>query len=142
MMVPAVTIDGNQPGRIPSRNTFTDPDGNHGDKVEMAREVADEDSAIAFSWRWSHMNRQPDSARDLANAHGRRTSPPPWRLARWRMTGREGALPDIYPVSDADEFQVAMTKDVKDVLYGHLRPDHSSHSPPGSEHQPETMSRA
>jgi len=70
MMVPAVTIDGNQPGQIPSRNTFTDPDGNHGDKVEMATEVADEDSAIAFSWRWSNMNRQPDSARDLANAHG------------------------------------------------------------------------
>lgn len=52
------------------------------------------------------------------------------------MTGREEALPSIYPVSDADEFQVAMTKDVKDTLYGHLRPDHSSHSPPGSEHQP------
>ena len=53
------------------------------------------------------------------------------------MTGREPALPDAYPVSDADEFQVAMTKDVKDALYGHLRPDHSTRSPPGSQHQPE-----
>jgi hypothetical protein len=53
------------------------------------------------------------------------------------MTGREAALPDTYPVSDADEFQVAMTKDVKNALYGHLRPDHSNRSPPGSEHQPE-----
>jgi hypothetical protein len=70
MMVPAVTIDGNKPGQIPSRNTFTDPDGNHGDKVEMVTEIADEESAIAFSWRWSNMNRQPDSARDLSDAHG------------------------------------------------------------------------
>jgi hypothetical protein len=70
MMVPAVTVDGNEPGKVPSRNTFTDADGNHGDKVEMVTEAAEEDSAIAFSWRWSNMNRQPDSARDLSDAHG------------------------------------------------------------------------
>jgi hypothetical protein len=69
MVVPAITVDGNESGQVPSRNTFTDANGNHGDKVEMATEVADEDSAIAFSWRWSSMNRQPDSARDLSNAH-------------------------------------------------------------------------
>lgn len=70
MMAPAVTVDSNEPGQIPSRNTFTEPQGNHGDTVQMVTQVADEDSAIAFSWRWSNMNRQPDSARDLADAHG------------------------------------------------------------------------
>lgn len=70
MMTPSVTVDGNESGRIPSRNTFRDANGNHGDKVEMVTEVADEDTAIAFSWRWSNMNRQPNSARDLSDAHG------------------------------------------------------------------------
>jgi hypothetical protein len=69
MMTPAVTVNGGKPGQISSRNTFTEPQGNHGDKVQMVTQVADEDSAIAFSWRWSNMNRRPDSARDLADAH-------------------------------------------------------------------------
>jgi proteasome lid subunit RPN8/RPN11 len=52
------------------------------------------------------------------------------------MTGREPALPDAHPVGNADEFQVAMTRDIKEVLYGHLRPDHSTRSPAGAQHQP------
>lgn len=69
MMAPPATVDGNGAGDIQCRNTFVDPDGNHGDKVQKVLNVADVDNAMAFSWRWSNMNRQPDSARDLANAH-------------------------------------------------------------------------
>lgn len=69
MMAPAVTVDGNDVGQIDCRNTFVDPNDSHGDKVQMVLDIADADSAMAFSWRWSNMNRQPDSARDLENAH-------------------------------------------------------------------------
>lgn len=53
------------------------------------------------------------------------------------MTGREDALPEPYPVSEADEFHVAMTQDVKETLYGHLRPEHSNRTPAGAEYQPD-----
>lgn len=69
MMAPPVTVDSNGVGDIQCRNTFTDPDENHGDKVQKILDVADVDGAMAFSWRWSKMNRQPNSARDLKNAH-------------------------------------------------------------------------
>jgi hypothetical protein len=50
---------------------------------------------------------------------------------------REPALPEACLVSDVNEFQTAMTQDVKETLYGHLRPNHSNHSPAGAQHQPE-----
>ncbi|AEH39285.1 hypothetical protein [Halopiger xanaduensis] len=69
MMTPAVTVDDQDAGVIQCRNTFTKPSDSHYDKVEKVLEVADEESAIAFSWRWSKMNRQPEQMRDLADAH-------------------------------------------------------------------------
>lgn len=69
IMAPAVTVDGQEVGEIGCRNTHAQPGGNHYDKAEMVLDVADEDSAIPFSWRWSSMNRQPERMRDLANAH-------------------------------------------------------------------------
>jgi len=69
MMAPAVTVDGQDPGDIQCRNAFADPNGSHHDKVKKTLKVADEDSAIAFSWRWSNMDRQPTRMRDLADAH-------------------------------------------------------------------------
>ncbi|CDK40679.1 MULTISPECIES: hypothetical protein [unclassified Halorubrum] len=69
IMAPAVTVDGQDVGDIQCRSTFADPNGSHYDKVEKVLEVADEDSGIAFSWRWAKMNRQPTRMRDLADAH-------------------------------------------------------------------------
>lgn len=69
MMAPAVSVDGNEPGVIDCRNTYPDDNDNHQDKVQMVLDVAEVEDAIAFSWRWSHMNRQPERARDLADAH-------------------------------------------------------------------------
>lgn len=70
MMAPAVTVDGNEPGDIPCRNVYPYRNGSHQDKVDWVTEVAGADSAMAFSWRWSKMDRQPENARDLADAHG------------------------------------------------------------------------
>jgi len=53
------------------------------------------------------------------------------------MSGREPALPEPYPVGEADEFHVAMTQDVKETLYGHLRPEYTGRQPEGSEYQPD-----
>ncbi|MDQ2051680.1 hypothetical protein RBH26_14465 [Natronolimnohabitans sp. A-GB9] len=69
MMTPSVTVDDQDAGDIQCRNAFTKPGDSHYDKVEKVLEVADEESAIAFSWRWSNMNRQPERMRDLADAH-------------------------------------------------------------------------
>ncbi|MFC7043931.1 hypothetical protein [Halonotius sp. GCM10025705] len=69
IMAPAVTVDGRADGEIGCRNAFAEPDEGHYDKVEMVLDVSEEDSGIAFSWRWSSMNRQPERMRDLANAH-------------------------------------------------------------------------
>lgn len=51
--------------------------------------------------------------------------------------GRDNALPELYPVCDADELHVAMTHEVKETLYGHLRPDFSNRTPSGAEYQPD-----
>jgi len=69
MMAPAVTVDGRDAGDIPCRNAFANPGDSHYDKVEKVLEVADEESGLAFSWRWSKMDRQPERMRDLADAH-------------------------------------------------------------------------
>lgn len=51
------------------------------------------------------------------------------------MTARDPALPETAPVSETEEFQVAMTDSVKRDLYGYLRPGEVDHRPPGAEHQ-------
>lgn len=70
MMAPTVTVDDRESGDIPSRNVYPDRNDSHQDKVDWVTEVADEGTAIAFSWRWSNMNREPESPRDLTDAHG------------------------------------------------------------------------
>jgi len=70
MMAPPVTVDGNEVGDIPCRNVYPYRNDCHEDKVDWVTDVADEDSAIAFSWAWSNMNRKPTQMRDLAKAHG------------------------------------------------------------------------
>lgn len=69
MMAPAVTVDGEDARDIQCRNAFSEPGDSHYDKAEKVMEVADEDTAVSFSWRWSKMNRQPERMRDLADAH-------------------------------------------------------------------------
>jgi hypothetical protein len=51
------------------------------------------------------------------------------------MPERDSALPEVYPVDDADEFHVAMTQGVKQRLYGYLRPEHASRSLEYASHQ-------
>lgn len=53
------------------------------------------------------------------------------------MSGRDNGLPELYPVSDAEEFHLAMTQEVKQTLYGHLRPTYADREPEGSEYQPD-----
>lgn len=53
------------------------------------------------------------------------------------MSGRDDALPEPYSVGDAKEFHLAMTQEVKQTLYGHLRPKHADREPDGSEYQPD-----
>ncbi|VTT86191.1 molybdopterin biosynthesis protein MoeB [Halorubrum sp. DM2] len=53
------------------------------------------------------------------------------------MSGRDDALPDPYPVGDAAEFHVAMTQDIQQTLYGHLRPEYADRQPEGSKYQPD-----
>ena len=69
MMAPAVTVDGNGIGVIECRHTYLKDSRNHSDKVQKVLDVSGADDAVAFSWRWSKMNRQPSSARDLQKAH-------------------------------------------------------------------------
>lgn len=69
MMAPAVTVDGQDASDIQGRNAFDNPGDTHYDKVEKVLDVADEETGVAFSWRWSKMDRQPERLRDLANAH-------------------------------------------------------------------------
>ena len=53
------------------------------------------------------------------------------------MSGREDALPERKLVSDIDELHVAMTHDVMETLYGHLRPEHADRTPEGAQYQPD-----
>ncbi|AEH39284.1 ThiF family adenylyltransferase [Halopiger xanaduensis] len=53
------------------------------------------------------------------------------------MSGRDDALPESYPIREAEEFHVAITQDVKQTLYGHLRPEYADREPEGSEYQPD-----
>ncbi|WP_254522846.1 hypothetical protein [Natrinema caseinilyticum] len=65
---PALTVNGRDVGDHCDRNTFRDPDQNHGDKVSLVLEVSDADTALAWSWRWSHMDLEPDDPADMSRA--------------------------------------------------------------------------
>jgi hypothetical protein len=65
---PALSVNGRNAGNIPNRHAHM-KSSRHGDKVQMVTNVAETDSAVAFSWRWSNMNRAPETPEDLGQAH-------------------------------------------------------------------------
>lgn len=65
---PAVTVNGNKAGDLPGRSVFTKGHNSHSDKVELICGVAEEDSALAFSWRWSNVDMSPTEPEHLSRA--------------------------------------------------------------------------
>ena len=68
LMAPAVTVDGQDANNISERNAMSPEHEAHGEKAELAIKHSDENSALAFSWRWSKMGEQPEEYRDLVKA--------------------------------------------------------------------------
>jgi hypothetical protein len=66
IMAPAVSVDGGTSAwNLGVRNGKSPTDNAHGPKAAMVRDIAGTESAVAFSWRWSHMDEAPDEYRDL-----------------------------------------------------------------------------
>jgi hypothetical protein len=57
------------------------------------------------------------------------------------MMRRDPALPEQYPVREADEFQFALTYEDRAHLYGYLRPNSARITPEGADHQADQYER-